>query len=566
MAAAAVAWALMPLTAAAASGDAKVIWTTNPILPNQTAILKTPAGAALSRSASIGLSLCDGDGSSCENVPLIDAWERSSKLLIPGTRAPGVVWSLRDGAAELARLNEAEPWSHVCHRSDSSAGTNDVGDPSYCKAGVSTLRLFGRGLGWAADGTCSNQTSAAPGRTVLRLLPTSGGDPRTLVSTTSTCYAASFELPSDLAPGDYSAAVKNSLRHATFAKLGARDPSQAVVRVVAAPVSTVVATVSAVDGVPALIHTLNGTVGQATPGHRLIVQLGAGTFSFGATESLIVPDGVHVRGAGMDKTVLEWPTQTGKLCLARKADRISNGSGPNPTPALVSSSTRTRRFQTHSPPVVLGWGLEGVAVRVIGGFQQNDTMAGSNPGLCPAITPCMESGCSHYSSYYGMDLRDLNVSIVAPTGGVDMRAGGVGMGSAVDMATGCSITGSTITTHGNCGSNVTPLLNLAGNNTLVRHNRFHNGCTIYSARSVVNLLWESTISHYYGRGGRGGNVIATFGPPYRVEYVMWLNNTQTNNPVLPDGSVVKNPPTNHRIEGLTLDGGGGAYTGGVPTL
>ena len=113
---------------------------------------------------------------------------------------------------------------------------------------------------------------------------------------------------------------------------------------------------------------------------------------------------------------------------------------------------------------------------------------------------------------------------------------------------------------------MTPLLNLAGNNTLVRHNRFHNGCTIYSARSVVNLLWESTISHYYGRGGRGGNVIATFGPPYRVEYVMWLNNTQTNNPVLPDGSVVKNPPTNHRIEGLTLDGGGGAYTGGVPTL
>ena len=26
---------------------------------------------------------------------------------------------------------------------------------------------------------------------------------------------------------------------------------------------------------------------------------------------------------------------------------------------------------------------------------------------------------------------------------------------------------------------------------------------------------------------------------------------------------MKNPPTNHRIEGLTLDGGGGAYTGGV---
>jgi hypothetical protein len=58
-------------------------------------------------------------------------------------------------------------------------------------------------------------------------------------------------------------------------------------------------------------------------------------------------------------------------------------------------------------------------------------------------------------------------------------------------------------------------------------------------------------------------VIATFGSPFRLEYITFLNNTQTNNPVLPSLSVVKNPPNNHRIEGLTLDGGGGAYTGGI---
>jgi hypothetical protein len=218
-------------------------------------------------------------------------------------------------------------------------------------------------------------------------------------------------------------------------------------------------------------------------------------------ESVIVPDGVHIRGAGMDKTMLQWPTQTGKICVARKADRVSKGSGPNPNPALISSSTRTRKLQTLHPAVVLGWGLERVTVLVVGGFQQNDTMAKGNPGLCPAITPCMESSCSHFSGYYGMDLRDLNVSIVAPTGGVDQLAGGVGMGAAVNMYSGCSITGSTVTTFGNCGSNVTPLLSLGGNNTLVRRNHFHNGCTIYSARSVVNLLWESTVSHYYGHGG-----------------------------------------------------------------
>jgi hypothetical protein len=154
-----------------------------------------------------------------------------------------------------------------------------------------------------------------------------------------------------------------------------------------------------------------------------------------------------------------------------------------------------------------------------------------------------------------------------------MRAGGVGMGPAMWLSSGCSIDRSVVTTFGNCGSNVTPLLQLSGNRTLVRRNKFHNGCTIYSARSVVSMLWESTESHFkcgddlstvgHGCGGRGGNVIATFGPPFRVEYVVFTNNSQTNNPILPNASVVKNPPDNHRIEGLTLDGGGGAFTGGV---
>jgi hypothetical protein len=94
------------------------------------------------------------------------------------------------------------------------------------------------------------------------------------------------------------------------------------------------------------------------------------------------------------------------------------------------------------------------------------------------------------------------------------------MGAAVNMYSGCSITGSTVTTFGNCGSNVTPLLSLGGNNTLVRRNHFHNGCTIYSARSVVNLLWESTVSHYYGHGG------AENPPPLSLQLPCGSNNSR----------------------------------------
>lgn len=286
-----------------------------------------------------------------------------------------------------------------------------------------------------------------------------------------------------------------------------------------------------------------------------MVELGAGVWKFGAEDSLVVPDGVHLQGAGMGETILEWPTQTGAICTSRKAAHVQKGSGPNPNAGLVTSSARTRRPATQT----LGWGLSDLTVDVVGGFEQNDTKV-----FCPAITPCLESTtCSKYTAYQGMSLQRVNISIVASTGGVDAKAGGVGMGAAVELNEGCAVQDSVVTTFGNCGSNVTPLITVSGNDTLVRNNRFNNGCTIYSMRSVVRHLWESTTSHYYGHGGRGGNVIATFGPPYRVEYVTFLNNTQTNNPTLPNSTVVKNPVTNHRLEGLTLDGGGGAYSGNV---
>lgn len=120
-------------------------------------------------------------------------------------------------------------------------------------------------------------------------------------------------------------------------------------------------------------------MGLAAPAKRVVVTVGPGTWRFGPLDSVIVPDGVHLRGAGVGKTVFEWPTQTGAICLARKADRIKHGSGPDPSPGLVSSSVQTRRPQSQT----LGWGLSDPSIEVLGGFQQNDTKA-----HCPGIVPC----------------------------------------------------------------------------------------------------------------------------------------------------------------------------------
>ena len=110
---------------------------------------------------------------------------------------------------------------------------------------------------------------------------------------------------------------------------------------------------------------------------------------------------------GVGGTVLQWPTQTGRICLDRKKDRVARGSGPDPNPGLVSSSARTR----HPSNQTLGWGLSDVSIVVVGGFQQNDTKA-----YCPGIVPCFEASCSRFTSHQSMSLRRINMTIVAPTG------------------------------------------------------------------------------------------------------------------------------------------------------
>ena len=85
-----------------------MLWSTNLIGRNETAIVRTPAGAGFPQTART-LAVCAAG--TCVAAPLIDAWERSVKFVIPPGLGPGIL-SLRDPdtSIEIARLNEADPW------------------------------------------------------------------------------------------------------------------------------------------------------------------------------------------------------------------------------------------------------------------------------------------------------------------------------------------------------------------------------------------------------------------------------------------------------------------------
>jgi len=283
---------------------------------------------------------------------------------------------------------------------------------------------------------------------------------------------ASFSLPADLPLGNYSVAVKNNLPGASWvsAKGDAGQTSIAVVAPLGPTPGNHTYNVAAGDvtGLLAALVKAAGTCGGT-------VQLAAGTWNMARLDRITVPQGTLLRGAGMSKTALRWPTQTGAACVTTgwPAQRV----------ALVSGG------EVCEGEIARGWGLEDVTVEVVGGMEQNDTKA-----YCSVVSPCSKTGCISA----GMRLRRINVSAVSLHGGVDMFSPGVGMGALVEVfGNDISISNSIFTHFGNCGSNVTPLIEVSGSKIVVRGNTFNFGCTYYSMRSVTGLLWrENTALHF----------------------------------------------------------------------
>jgi hypothetical protein len=455
------------------------------------------------------------------------------------------------------------------------------GIPTSCVPGLSILWVFGRSLAFA-NGQCvpynnsgwGDETAPAAGPAAAATLQLSrdGVEEVVVHAAGSSCYTARFELPASLTPGNWSWSVKNSLEGSTLQSV-VEDLEQRSITVAKPPLS---ALSSGADGsvqeahhgwpgdvpagdVPALLAALNASKSASPGSPGTSVSLPAGTWKMGALDRLMIPDGVTLGGAGADKTKLLWPTQTGMMCASFKAVNFGG-------PGLISGP---------DAGATLGWAVMDLEIFIDGGLQQNDTVTGGTHAYCPIVTDYTTKIYNAPTS--GMRLERVIINSVAPHAGVDMWAGGVGSGAAVVIGgTNSAVKNCTITHIGNCGSNVTPLLDLSGINTIISGNTFNFGCTLYSMRGgdFRQLLYKDNVASHYKSLGRDGSVIGTFAAPFRTEHLAFLGNHQVDNPETPPGCTpvssgglcTKEPAaacTAHRLETLTLDGGGGAYTGSI---
>ena len=89
-----------------------VVWTSNPVLPNDTALVRT-AGSDKSNNFS-SLQLCAPSTSApprCEPVELVQPWSQGFKFVVP-PNMPLSAWHLKQAGSNttLTSINDADPW------------------------------------------------------------------------------------------------------------------------------------------------------------------------------------------------------------------------------------------------------------------------------------------------------------------------------------------------------------------------------------------------------------------------------------------------------------------------
>ena len=176
--------ALISSVAADPAADPLVYWVSSPVLGGESALL---AGAGLS---DVSVRLCD-TADACltpaggEPVEAT-VWERSVRFEVAGRCAKSPCWARLCRSANASAcaapvlLNAPDVWWHA------------MPTPKV-------LRVFGRSLGWSADGACLNATTplATPS---TRLVLSPGG--ASVGATAATCFEATFPLHT-LPPGVY---------------------------------------------------------------------------------------------------------------------------------------------------------------------------------------------------------------------------------------------------------------------------------------------------------------------------------------------------------------------------
>ena len=202
-----------------------------------------------------------------------------------------------------------------------------------CVPGLSTLRVFGKGLAFDTTGDCAAYHALehrslpvkSDSAVEIRLTPidSDGDDPQILSATTQSCYDATFDLPNDLAVGDYLMEFKSNLPSATW--VTARDPDQHSFTVYSpiVPFSSMTepcapyGNVHTVTDRDSLLQVLSSLAGDQS-GRGGTIQLSPGIYEMELGDSLTIPQCVVVQGSGTTTTRLVWPEQEPVSCGVEK--------------------------------------------------------------------------------------------------------------------------------------------------------------------------------------------------------------------------------------------------------
>ena len=302
-----------------------------------------------------------------------------------------------------------------------------------------------------------------------------------------------------------------------------------------------------------------------------VVQLAPGSYRVAANATLVVGEGVTLRGAGMAATTLVFGKQTAGLAAARRHLGLIHGDNTTgywglEDLAIVAPQTDHTSQYTGSPVVsdcggdgvfrdgnwqppvdpadglaTNSWACSGMRVRRVKITIDKACAAGT---AWPATTSYAAS-CGGYTA--------INASLH----GADMFAG---------VVPAVSITGRhavledcDITHYGTCGSNVAPLLSVnSARDVAVRWNTLRYGCAAYSLGSVTAMTFEHNTLVPYKNASGGGSNVDIFGRRMEMRRLFYANNSQRLCPAAPGRY---RPPVH--LETMTLDGGAGFYEGSV---
>ena len=299
-----------------------------------------------------------------------------------------------------------------------------------------------------------------------------------------------------------------------------------------------------------------------------IVQLGAGTYLMKSSDTLVIGDGVSLRGAGMLKTTLVWGRQTTATATARKhlalihGDNTTNGWTLQDLSIVAPQADHLNQYWGSA--VVTDCGGEGDFIdgnwhRPTDGNGMYTDKYSCSGMIIQRVKITIDKTCRPGTAWpaetdFGRSCGGYT-SINASYGSHAMLAGVV---SAVRiLGQNAVLRDSEIVHYGTCGSNVAFALEVnSARNVVVRRNTLRYGCTAYGIGSSDGVVFEHNTLIPYKNASGGGSNVQVFGARQQMRRMFYANNTQL---------LCARPhpafcPPGH-LETMTTDGGSGFFEG-----